>query len=80
VQYDARIFCLYDETASLILRGGRRRVPLALGNYHREQLARHAGARRIRSAQLSMKRAVRGKTTFFLNVQIGLGYLESPRL
>jgi putative transposase len=70
VQYDARIFRLYDETASLTLVGGRRRVPLALGNYQREQLARHAGARRIRSAQLSMKRAARGKTTFFLNIQI----------
>jgi IS605 OrfB family transposase len=70
VQYDERTFCLYGETAGLTLVGGRRRIPLALGTYQREQLARHAGERRIRAAQLSMKRAARGKTTFFLNVQI----------
>lgn len=69
VQYDERIFCLYGGEASLTLVGGRRRIPLALGDYQRAQLSRHAGKRRIRSAQLSMKR-VRGKTTFFLNVQI----------
>jgi hypothetical protein len=69
VQYDERIFCLYGETASLTLIGGRRRIPLALGDHQRAQLARHAGERRIRAAQLSMQRA-RGKTTFFLNVQI----------
>lgn len=69
VQYDERIFRLYGETASLTIIGGRRRIPLALGDYQREQLARHAGKRRIRSAQLSMKRA-RGKTMFFLNIQI----------
>ena len=69
VQYDERIFCLYGETASLTLLGGRRRILLALCDHHREQLARHAGERRLRAAQLSMKRA-RGKTTFFLNVQI----------
>jgi putative transposase len=69
VQYDERIFCLYGETASLSLVGGRRRIPLALGDYQREQIARHSGKRRTRAAQLSMKRA-RGKITFFLNVQI----------
>ena len=71
VQYDERIFCLYDETASLTLVSGRKRIPLILSDYQRQQLARHAGERRIRSAQLSMRRA-RGKATFFLNIQIGV--------
>jgi putative transposase len=66
---DERIFCLYGETASLTLIGGRRRIPPALGDHRRGQLARPAGKRRIRGAHLSMKRA-RGKTTFFLKVQI----------
>ena len=43
VQYDERTFCLYGEVASLTLVGARRRVPLALSDYDRAQLARHAG-------------------------------------
>jgi putative transposase len=46
-----------------MLIGGRR------GDHQRAQLARHAGERRIRAAQLSMKRAG-DTTTFFLNVQV----------
>jgi len=67
--YGERIFGFYGETASLTLIGARRRIPFALGDHQRGQLARHAGERRIRTAQLSMKRA-RGKTTFFLKVEI----------
>jgi putative transposase len=69
VQDDEPIFCLYGETASLTLIAGRRRIPLALGDHQRGQLARPAGERRTRGAHLSMKRA-RGKTTFFLKLQI----------
>jgi hypothetical protein len=67
VQDDEPIFRLYGETASLTLIGGRRRIPLALGDHRRGQLARPE--RRIRGARLSMKRA-RGKTAFFLKVGI----------
>ena len=59
VQYDERIFCLYGETASLTLIGGRRRIRLALGDHQKAQLARHAGERRIRAAQLSMQASSR---------------------
>lgn len=69
VQYDERTFQMFDGQASLTLIGGRRRVPLALGVHQRAQLARHAGARRIRSAQLVERRG-RRTTSFYLNVQI----------
>jgi putative transposase len=69
VQDDEPIFCPYGETASLTLIGGRRRIPLALGDHRRGQLARPAGERRIRGAHVSMKRA-RSKTAFFLKLQI----------
>lgn len=75
VQYDERTFCLYGETASLTLVGGRRRVPLALSEYDRAQLVRHAGARRIRSAQLVMRRSRRA-VSFFLNIQIEVACCE----
>jgi IS605 OrfB family transposase len=75
VQYDERTFCLYGEVASLTLVGARRRVPLALSDYDRAQLARHAGQRRIRSAQLVMRRS-RRTTSFFLNVQIEVACAE----
>nr|NKR04344.1 transposase [Escherichia coli] len=56
VQYDERTFRLFDEAASLTLNGGRRRIALALGAQQRTQLARHRGERRIRSAQLVVRR------------------------
>jgi putative transposase len=69
VQYDERTFRMFEGQASLTMVGGRRRVPLALGAHQRAQLARHAGTRRIRSAQLVERRG-RRTTSFYLNVQV----------
>ncbi|GJD81763.1 RNA-guided endonuclease InsQ/TnpB family protein [Methylobacterium gregans] len=69
VQYDERTFRMFDGEASLTLVGGRRRVSMSLGAHQRAQLARHAGARRIRSAQLVERRG-RRTTSFYLNVQV----------
>lgn len=82
VQFDERTFCLYGETASLTLLNGRRRIPLVLGDYQRNQLVRHIGAeyarkdtgevanRRIRSAQLNARRSRKGRMEIYLNIQI----------
>jgi hypothetical protein len=70
IQFDERTFCLYGEVASMTLVNGRRRVALILGIYQREQLARHAGRRRIRSAQLNARRSRRGRVEIYLNIEI----------
>jgi IS605 OrfB family transposase len=69
VQLDERTFCLYGEVASVTVLNGRRRIPLALGDFQRAQLARHGGERRIRSAQLTARRR-KGRTEYGLNIQI----------
>jgi hypothetical protein len=69
VQYDERTFSLKGDIASLTVLGGRRKFRLVLGDWQREMLARHAGNRRIRSAQLCVRRS-KGRSVLYLNMQI----------